>query len=94
MKEEGPKKVNALLAKYRNILKAPQGSVVKSFIKNAERECGFLLTKEVVTYTPSTRTLSVQIAGPRKQEILFAKGRILDAMKEELGVGSAPHHII
>lgn len=94
MRGGDPKKIGTLLDKYKKTLRAPQGSVIKVFQEILKRECGVSLKKEQVRYTPSSRTLSILIAGPMKQELLMQKENLLTHLRAELGEKSAPHHII
>ena len=87
-------KIGSLLDKYKKILRAPQGSVIKTFCSVVEKETGVVLRQSEVSYTVSTKTVSVTVSGPKKNEILLNKHKILDLLQKEIGVVGAPEHIV
>lgn len=88
------KKIDTLLQKYKQNIRAPQESVVRAFKKVVSDELGITLPKESIRYTVSSRTIAVGISGPRKSEIMLHKGKLLAACTAALGEKNAPHHIV
>jgi hypothetical protein len=87
-------KVSDLFLKYKQILKAPQGSVVSAFIEVVEDMFHITLKKHQCSYSPQTKTLSLQTSGMIKSEILLQKKKILTHMAEKLGEKSTPKEIL
>ncbi|NCN52726.1 hypothetical protein GW943_02875 [Candidatus Parcubacteria bacterium] len=94
MRGGGIKKVADLFETYRTRLKAPQKTVINTFTEVVSDVCGFSLRTSDVSYTPSSKTLSLKAAGPLKTEILLRKQELLIHMKGRLGASSAPNEII
>lgn len=86
-------KLSDLFDKYKKILKAPQGVVVDCFIEVVDDLIGIKISKEQISYTVHTRTLSVRVSGPLKSEIKLRKKELLVHIKGRLGDG-APLEII
>ncbi len=93
MRHEGLASLAGLLARYKR-LKAPQGAVVAVFLVAVKDVCGFELKKAVVGYRPGTKTLSVSLAGPLKNEIILNQKRILVECRKQLDEASAPKAIV
>ncbi len=87
-------KVADLFLKYKQILKAPQGSVVTAFIEVVEDLFHITLEKHQCSYSPQTKTLSLRVSGMIKSEILLQKRKILLRMAEKLGEKSTPTEIL
>ncbi len=84
------KQIGDLFEKYRIKFKAPQGSVENEAIVVIETCTGFLLKKEQVVYTVSTKTLSLQIPSILKSEIFFKREQILSELQKNLGSDHTP----
>ncbi len=87
-------KLGTLFEKYKKILKAPQGVVTDCFREVVQELIGLQISKEKLTYSVHTKTLSVRVAGPLKSEIQLRKKEILNHMKGRLGADSAPKDIL
>jgi len=91
---KGIVKVSDLFAKYKAVLKAPQGVVVTAFQEVIFEVLGVRIAKEHCTYSVGSKTLSVRAAGMIKSEIKLQKKLILSKMAEKLGAKSAPKEIL
>lgn len=91
---EGIVKMSDLFLKYQKILKAPQGTVVQAAIDTIHEMYGITLKKEQCTYQVHSKTLSVQVGGPFKSEIILNKKEILERIGKRIGVESAPKQIL
>lgn len=87
------KKVSDLFEKYKRTLQAPQGVVTSVFIDVVNDLIGIEIPKERLTYSVHNKTLTLQISGPLKTEILLKKKEILTHMKGRLGGASVPKEI-
>ncbi len=87
-------KVSDLFAKYKAVLKAPQGVVVAAFQEVIFELLGVRIAKEHCTYSVGSKTLSVRVAGMIKSEIKLQKKLILSKMAEKLGEKSVPREIL
>ncbi len=87
-------KVSDLFSKYKQILKAPQGSFVTAFIEVVDEIFHIKLQKNQCSYSPQTKTLSLRGSGMIKSEILLQKKKILSGMVEKLGEKSSPKEIL
>lgn len=88
------KKVGDLFEKYRKTLKPPEKSVVLSFCEVVEDVIGFRLTSDMVSYSPSTRTITLRGKAPLRTEIKLHKEELLNHLRGRLGVQNAPREII
>ncbi|MCB9811517.1 hypothetical protein H6783_01240 [Candidatus Nomurabacteria bacterium] len=88
------KKVSDLFAKYRNVLRAPEASVIEAFVSISEELLGVVVPKEKLTYNPHTKTLSLRLNGALKSEIKLHEQEIIAHLKGRLGVQNAPKHIV
>lgn len=79
------KRMGELFEKYRLHIKAPQATVEKAFVKAVKEVTGFDISVEQVTYTVSTRTLSLHVPSILKSELRFHQDAILRALEAELG---------
>jgi len=91
---EGTKKISDLFTKYQHTLKAPQGHVIAVFSEVVMDVLGIAIDESKISYTPHTKTLSVQTASPIKSEILLHKTELLTHLKGRLGERSAPTNIL
>ncbi len=93
MRHEGLASLAGLLARYKR-LKAPQGAVIAVFLTAVKEVCGLEIKKAVVGYRPATKTLSVALAGPLKNEIILNQKRILAECRKQLDEASTPRAIV
>lgn len=97
-REEGEspeiKHINPLFERYKKVLRAPQGSVVKVFCEVAEDEFGFVLKKEWLEYNPHSKTMFIKVSGPQKHELLLRKAQLLKGCQDRLGTESAPKALV
>ena len=84
------KKVGDLFEKYRTRFKAPQATVEKACVKAIKEESGFDVTVEQISYTVSTRTISLQVPSLLKSELKFHYSSILKHLERELGKEGCP----
>lgn len=91
---EGIKKLNSLFDKYKQTLKAPQGSVIQAFIEVVEDLLTIKVKKEQVTYSTTNKILTLKTGGPLKTEVQLHKKEILLHLKGRLGEKSAPKDIL
>lgn len=92
-----PKKMKAigdLFEKYRNKIKAPQGSVKKRCVLVIKEVTGFDIKIEEMEYTVSTRTLYLKVPSILKSELKFHHKKILTQLKQDLGEEVAPKFIV
>lgn len=83
-------KVSDLFAKYKTILKAPQGTVVKEFVEVVNDLTGIKIDRKYIKYSVSSRTISLVAPSALKQEIALHKDEIIIHLKARLGEKSAP----
>ena len=88
------KRIGDLFEKYRERFKAPQASVEKACIQVIKDITGFDVTIEQITYTVSTRTVSLQVPSILKSELRFHHTEILKKLEEKLGKDTAPKTIL
>ena len=91
---KGIVKVSDLFKKYTDVLKAPQGTVVASFVEVVFEVLGVRIDKKHCSYSVASKTLSAQLPGMIKSEIKLQKKIILKKMEEKLGKKSAPMEIL
>lgn len=89
IKHAGP-----LFDRYKKLLRAPQGSVVKVFCEVVKDEYGFEIQKERVDYNPHTKIIYLKMSGPIKHELLLGKKKLLAGCEERLGGSSSPKAIV
>ncbi len=87
-------KVGDLFSKYKNILKAPEGSVKKAFVEVVADLLQINVKENNLGYSPHTKVVSIKSGGPLKSELLLHKTEILTHLKGRLGAESAPKDII
>jgi len=91
---QGIVRISDLFKKYTDTLKAPQKTVVKTFIAVVKDLFGVMLREDQCTFSVASRTLSVRVSGPLKSEIMLHKKKILELVVVELGEKSAIHEIL
>ena len=84
------KRVGDLFLKYRTHFKAPQASVEKECLLVITEVTGYTLTSDQVTYTVSTRTISLTVPSVLKSELRFHQEAILIELKNRLGKDGCP----
>lgn len=87
------KRVGDLFESYKKRLKAPQATVEKTFIEVTKEVTGFTLQKSQVSYTVSTRTISLQVPSILKSELSFQYEAILKQLEQTLGQTGCPKKI-
>ena len=92
-KESGPKKLDTLFERYKQILKAPEQTVVNSAVAVIDELLDVTLTKQQISYSPQTRVLHIK-HGLIRSAVLPHKQVILTHLTGRLGVRSAPKDII
>jgi hypothetical protein len=88
------KQISDLFEKYRTRFKAPQATVEKACAKAISEITGFSIDLEQISYTVSTRTISLQVPSVVKSELKFHYETILKKLESELGKKGAPERII
>lgn len=87
------KRIGDLFEKYRTRFKAPQATVERATIEVIKEVSGFELSLEQVTYTVSTRTVSLQVPSILKSELRFHHMVIIKKLEEKLGKDGSPQTI-
>lgn len=90
----GIKKVGNLFEVYRKRLRAPQKTIIDEYIEVAKDVAGIVLTREQVSYSPPSKTLSIRASGVIKTELQFKKEEMLNHLKGRLGEQNAPRDIL
>ncbi|MEY3783910.1 MAG: hypothetical protein RLZZ230_232 [Candidatus Parcubacteria bacterium] len=88
------KQIGDLFERYRTRIKAPQASVEKVCVEVINEVTGYSVTLKQVTYTVSTRTLSIQVPSILKSELKFHYSEILRILKTRLGADGSPKVIL
>lgn len=88
------KQLGDLFEKYRLRLKAPQSTVEKECVVVIREVAGFTITAAQVTYTVSTRTISLQVPSLLKSELRFHHTAILQELENRLGRDGCPKVIL
>lgn len=88
------KQLSDLFEKYRTRIKAPQATVEKECIQVVLEVTGFNLSLNQVTYTVSTRTISLKVPSILKTELKFHYAAILQILETRLGVDGSPKVIL
>lgn len=88
------KPVGDLFEKYKTLFKAPQATVEKECIVVVSEVTGYKLTPGQVSYTVSTRTISLRVPSILKSELKFYYSQILKVLENRLGVDGSPKVII
>ena len=83
-------KVSDLFEKYKIILKAPQGTVVKEFVEVVQDLTTIKIDRKYIKYSVATKTLSVTAPSALKQELALHKEEILLHLRARLGDKSVP----
>lgn len=83
-------KVSTLFEKYKTILKAPQGTVVKQVIEVIEDLTTIRLSEKFIKYSVQSRTLTITAPSALKQELALHRDEIIVHLKARLGEKNAP----
>lgn len=94
MRGNGIKKIGDLFETYRKRLRAPQKTVIDTFVEVVRDVCQMTIKDKDIAYSPASRTLVIRASGPLKTEVLLHKGELLTHLKGRLGTASAPTDII
>ena len=86
--------VKDLFEKYRKTLQAPQKTVELEAIRVIGEITHLKLKEEQVSYTVSTRVLSVNASSLIKQELKMKHNLIIAELKKQLGTKSSPQTIL
>ncbi len=87
-------KISDLFKVYADRLRAPQKTVVSTFIEVIEDLFHIQIRAEQCNYSVATKTLTVHTFGPLKSEIIVHKKEILAHLKGRLGEKSTPKEIL
>jgi len=85
--------VKDLFSKYKNRLAPPQKTVEMEVIRVVGEIVGITLTEAQVSYTVSTKTLSIRVSGIVNQEVKIKNREILAELKKRLGEKNSPSQI-
>jgi hypothetical protein len=77
--------VGGLFDKYKTLLKPPQQSVIIVFTEVVSDIVGIPIKKEQVSYSVSSKTITLHLPSIVKNEIFLNKENILDHCKGRLG---------
>ncbi|MCF7816074.1 MAG: hypothetical protein K9M10_02420 [Candidatus Pacebacteria bacterium] len=91
---QGVVRISDLFKKYTQILKAPQGTVVNACINAIKTSLGVTVRKDQCRYSVSSRTLTLNVSGPVKSEVLLRKKQLLAEISAEVGEKSCPKEIL
>ena len=87
------KKVGDLFERYKKRFIAPQASVEKLCSEVIKEITGFEISADKISYTVSSKTLSLNVPSILKSELKFHHSKILETMKEKLGERGSPKNI-
>ena len=93
-KEQKLTSIANLFEKYKKTLKAPQGTVIETFIEVVDDVIGIKIPKEQIRYTVAQKIISLRASGPLKTEIKLHQEEILTHLRGRLGTQSAPREIL
>lgn len=91
---QGIKKISHLFEKYKNTLKAPEKTVITTFLEVIDDLYGWDIPKNYIRFNSQTRMISIQTSGVLVSEIKLHKQEILNHLKGRLGEKNAPKDII
>ncbi len=87
-------KVGNLFDKYKDKIRAPQASVVVVVIDVIKDVCGITLQTQQVSYTVSSRTVTIHAPSILKHEVMRHSSEILVHCQGRLGDISCPKQIL
>lgn len=82
--------VRDLFEKYRKNLKAPQKTVEIETVRVIGELLNLKIKEELISYTPSNRTLVLHVPSLLKQEIKLRQNEVLSELNSRLGDKSCP----
>ncbi|MCA9363322.1 hypothetical protein KC851_03300 [Candidatus Kaiserbacteria bacterium] len=88
------KKLGELFSVYKTRFKAPQATVEKVFIETVREVLGYQIESKNVSYTTSTKTISLQLPSLLKNEIKLKEKEVLNQLKNKIGEVESPKFII
>lgn len=88
------KQLGDLFEKYRTRIKAPQATVEKECAQVIQELTGYTVNSSQITYTVSTRTISIKAPSVLKSELKFHYASILQILETRLGVDGSPKTIL
>ena len=83
-------KVADLFGKYKQILRAPESSVIKEVIEVITDLTGVTLSAKYIKYAVHSKTISITAPAILKQEIKLHQEEILIHLKARLGEKNVP----
>ena len=92
-KQSGPKHLSSLFDRYKNVLKAPEKTVIDTATVVISELLDISIAPEQLAYSPQTRTLHIK-NGMLRSTILPHREDVLSHLKGRLGVQSAPKNIL
>lgn len=91
---ENETQLGNLLERYKKLIKPPQASVEKEAIIVIKELTDITLLPQQLSYTVSTRTLSIKAPSVLRSELFQHRSRILEGLHLRLGAQNAPHTIL
>lgn len=88
------KRLGDFFDKYRTRFKAPQASVEKACVCAIKEVTGYEVVEDQVTYTVSTRSITLNIPSVLKSEMRFHHTTILKKLEDKLGKDGSPKVIL
>jgi len=85
--------IRGILEAYKHRLRAPQKTVIAEMVR-AYASLGLTVSERDLSYTPSTRTVTVRAMGPLKMEMLLRKSAVLHEARATLNDKDVPLDII
>ena len=85
--------IKGILEAYKQRLRAPQKTVIAEMVR-AYQATGLKVSERDLSYTPSTRTITVRAMGPLKMEMLLRKADALREARTTLNDKDIPLEII
>lgn len=92
-KPSGPKHLSSLFDRYKNVLRAPEKTVVDTAAIVIDELLGISVAPEQLSYSPHTRTLYIK-NGMVRASVVPHTTEVLTHLKGRLGVQSAPQAIL
>jgi protoporphyrinogen oxidase len=91
---QGIVRVSNLFDKYKKTLRAPQKTVINTFIEVVQELYGMTVRPDQCAYSPQSQTLTLRASGMLKTEVRLGKKHIINYMREKLGEKNAPKEIL
>jgi len=87
-------RVGSLFDKYKNVIRAPQASVITVVIEVVEDVCGFVLLPHQVSYIVTSRVIVIKAPGVIRHEVLRRASDIILHCRGRLGEKNCPLSIL